>query len=53
MRKGLSLTLTACLALSATVAQADGIKWATSYDTAVAAAKKSGKLVMVDFYTDW
>lgn len=30
-----------------------GAKWFTNYDEAMAAAKATGKLVMVDFYTDW
>lgn len=33
--------------------QADSIKWAKSYKAAVAASKSSGKLIMVDLYTDW
>jgi hypothetical protein len=32
---------------------APGIPWAKSYQAAAAAAKKSDRLVMVDFYTDW
>jgi thioredoxin-related protein len=38
--------------LSAVVAAKD-IKWEASYETALAAAKKSGKLLMIDFWTDW
>jgi len=32
---------------------AGGIKWAKSYSAAVAEAKATDKLVMIDFYTDW
>ncbi|HEY0866364.1 MAG TPA: hypothetical protein VGE01_03240 [Fimbriimonas sp.] len=35
------------------VAQAAGIEWAKSYPEALATAKASKKLLMVDFYTDW
>jgi thiol-disulfide isomerase/thioredoxin len=34
-------------------ARADGIPWGTDYTAAQAAAKDSGKLIMIDFYTDW
>ncbi|MFQ5501217.1 MAG: thioredoxin fold domain-containing protein [Phycisphaerae bacterium] len=29
------------------------IEWVTDWDTATQAAKKTGKFIMVDFYTDW
>ncbi len=43
-----------CLVWTAAAAQAAGtIPWAKSYADAVAQAKRSHKLIMVDFYTDW
>ena len=43
-----------CLLLTLTAAQAaEKIVWAKSLDAAMTEAKKSNKLVMVDFYTDW
>lgn len=42
------------LMLTLTAAQAaEKIVWAKSLDAAMVEAKKSNKLVMVDFYTDW
>ncbi|MBV6503770.1 MAG: hypothetical protein AKCLJLPJ_01864 [Fimbriimonadales bacterium] len=35
------------------LAAADEIQWAKDYASAVEAAKKSNRLIMVDFYTDW
>ena len=44
----------ACLMLVAGSARAGSeIKWAKSYQAALAEAKASHKLVMADFYTDW
>lgn len=40
----------ACLA---GMANANDIKWAKDYSTALSDAKASGKIVMIDFYTDW
>jgi thioredoxin-related protein len=37
----------------ATTAGAGDIRWAKSLDQAMQQAKRSNKLVMVDFYTDW
>ena len=43
-----------CLLLTMTAAQAaEKVVWAKSLDAAMVEAKKSNKLVMVDFYTDW
>ncbi len=43
-----------CLLVTMTAANAAGkVVWAKSLDAAMAEAKKSNKLVMVDFYTDW
>ena len=33
--------------------QAESIAWAKSFDSALALAKSSNKLIMADFYTDW
>lgn len=30
-----------------------GVRWVSNYEIAVKEAKKSGKIMMVDFYTDW
>lgn len=50
-----SLWLTAALAcsLAATTQAAGGIRWGRSLKTAMAKARKTNQLVMVDFYTDW
>jgi thiol-disulfide isomerase/thioredoxin len=44
--------LMAALALMATFAKADGL-WHDSYDEAVAEAKASGKLLLIDFMANW
>jgi thiol:disulfide interchange protein len=46
----------ACLLWAAGAAHAapvQGMPWAKSLQTAMAEAKKSDKLVLLDFYTDW
>lgn len=43
----------ALLCIAGAAMAAPAMPWAKSYDDAQAEAKKSGKLVMVDFYTDW
>jgi hypothetical protein len=49
-----TLTAGACLLLAVGAAQAaDGVKWQTSYKTALAKAKKTHKTVVVDFYAEW
>jgi thiol:disulfide interchange protein len=49
-----NLAAGAGLVLIASAAQAQqGIRWEKSFDSALAAARKSNKLVMADFYTDW
>jgi hypothetical protein len=49
--------LTAMVAFAVTVAGAapapKKIKWQTDFKKASALAKKSNKIMMVDFYTDW
>jgi thioredoxin-like negative regulator of GroEL len=47
-----SLFAIACLALAAIGSAAD-IAWSHSLDASLQAAKKSGRLVLVDFYTGW
>lgn len=43
-----------CLLWTASAAHAaTEIAWAKSYDSAVAQAKQTHKLILVDFYTDW
>jgi len=42
----------ACLIMTGS-ASAGEVKWAKSFEAAVAAAKQSNKLVMADFFTDW
>ena len=49
-------TAAAVLALTAAAAMqcsASGIRWAKTYKAAQREASRSGKLIMVDFYTDW
>jgi thiol:disulfide interchange protein len=53
MRKALIGSLVASLVLVAAMAQAQGVRWAKNFDQAMATAKASNKLVMVDFYTEW
>lgn len=43
-----------CLVWTASAAQAaEGIRWARSYPAAQEEAKKTNRLIMADFYTDW
>lgn len=51
--KSLSVLAIVALSLAGSVAHAAGIKWQTNYKAALQAAKKSHKLVMVDFYAEW
>jgi len=56
MRTSLAGSLAAgiCLAALALPARAqNAIRWASSFDAALAQARSSHKLVMADFYTDW
>jgi thiol:disulfide interchange protein len=47
-------TILACLLLAvAAMASAADMKWGASYKAALAQAKKTNKLVMVDFYADY
>lgn len=41
------------LAAAVVSANAVGIKWAKAYDNAKAESKATGRLIMIDFYTDW
>lgn len=43
----------AALALLTSAAGAAEIPWVKTFDAAIAQAKKTNKLVMADFYTDW
>ena len=47
------LVATALLWTAGIARAADSIRWEKSYSDAVESAKKSNKLIMVDFYTDW
>jgi len=47
------LILGALLAVAGSAVAAGAIKWKSSYEMAVAEAKSTHRLVMVDFYTDW
>lgn len=48
------LLLLSCCALEQREARAaSGVRWRTSYSAALKEAKASGKLLMVDLYTDW
>jgi thiol-disulfide isomerase/thioredoxin len=51
-RIGLPLLLPALLVMSA-YAGSSSIGWKKAYAVATAEAKSSGKLIMIDFYTDW
>lgn len=41
------------LAFAAQSAWAGDMPWAKNWEAAQASAEKSGKLIMLDFYTDW
>lgn len=43
----------AVLFCTAGIARAGEVAWAPSYASAVANAKQTHRLIMVDFYTDW
>ena len=45
--------LLALAAIAAASASASEMPWAKDYKSAKAQASKSGKLIMLDFYTDW
>jgi thioredoxin-like negative regulator of GroEL len=48
------LAVAAALLWPASAAQAaKAIRWGNSYTAAIAQAKKTGQLIMVDFFTDW
>lgn len=51
MKKGF-ISIVAVM-LCAAVAHSAGIGWAKAYSKAKSASKASGKLIMIDFYTDW
>lgn len=50
MKRSIISVLFVAAALGASAA---GINWHKAYDTAKNEAKSSGKLMMIDFYTDW
>jgi len=49
----LRLLLAGTLLLSAVASQAQPIGWVKNWDAAKKSAAASGKLIMLDFYTDW
>jgi hypothetical protein len=49
----LALSVIAGSAVGQTPKPAKAIKWAPSFNAAMASAKSSNKLVMIDFYTEW
>ena len=49
----LSLAVVSGTAFAGQAKPAKAIKWAPSFKAAMASAKASNKLVMVDFYTEW
>ena len=52
MRRWL-LAATAAIAMGPIVHAEDAVNWVASYDEAQKAAKESGKLLMIDFFTEW
>jgi hypothetical protein len=46
-------TMSVVIALACGVAAAGEMPWAKDFASAQALAKSSGKLIMVDFYTEW
>jgi thiol-disulfide isomerase/thioredoxin len=53
MSKRILFAVFPILVLSSLSGFAQGIAWRANLDSAVAEAKRSGKLMMVDVYTDW
>jgi hypothetical protein len=56
MRTNLGRGLAACTLFLLTVSAAnaaEGIKWVKTFADAQQQAKKTHKLIMVDFYTEW
>jgi thiol:disulfide interchange protein len=53
--KGLGVAGAFAMALAVGCAKQDSrsIAWNTSYDAALADAGKSGRPILLDFYTDW
>ena len=49
----LSVSAVITMGLCGTQAQAKDIKWVKTFGEAISMAKKTDKLIMVDFYTDW
>jgi hypothetical protein len=53
MKMNLKLVLACMLLAIAAIAAAGEVKWGSSYKAALAQAKKSNRLIVVDFYADW
>lgn len=49
----LRLLLAGALALSSAAIQAQPIAWAKNWDAAKKTAAASGKMIMLDFFTEW
>lgn len=49
----LRLTIVLAISLLGAIAGADQVRWSKSYETAIAEAKRSNRLVMLFFYADW
>ncbi|GEM_PF-5500133 len=52
MRRWL-LAAMAVTAMGSAACAEDGVNWAASYDEALKASKESGRLLMIDFFTEW
>jgi thiol:disulfide interchange protein len=50
---GMAGAFAAVLAVGCAKQAAPTIAWNTSYDTALADAGKTGRPILLDFYTDW
>ncbi|HTQ08795.1 MAG TPA: thioredoxin fold domain-containing protein [Fimbriimonadaceae bacterium] len=51
MKRSIIAVLLLCFAVAG--ANAAGIAWAKAYSAAKESSKSTGKLIMIDFYTDW
>jgi thiol:disulfide interchange protein len=53
MRRALLFIILLLAISTGSEAAPNAIKWARSFDAALAEAKRTNKLVMADFYADW
>ena len=52
MKRGFGILL-ACSVLATGALASDGVRWAKSYGLALDTARKTKRVIMIDFYADW